>query len=400
MSIPGGSTVRLAEVLEMRRDDVKVKPDASYNNLGLYSYGRGAFSKPPIDGSVTSASTLFRVHAGQFIYSKLFAFEGAFAVVPNEMDGWFVSSEYPTFDIDDSRVHTDFLALTICRPSAWRGLATMTVGMGHRRQRLQPNAFLDYEVALPSLAEQEAIVEVASTIDRGLKGARATEEASLQFLRALREERLVEGKSCETDPGWLHATLDEVADVALGFTKGRKLTGPTQMMPYLRAVNVQDGFIALDDVASIEASAADIAKFLLRPDDVLLLEGCGSPRLVGRGWIWDGSIDPCLHQNSTLRVRIRDRDRLLPRFLAHAICASPARRHCLESMEQMSVAHLGLAGARSIPIPVPPLHVQHEIVEELDEICELASSAQRKAACYDATKADVVEGLIAGTLRP
>ncbi len=390
---------KLAEVLEMRRDGVTVEADGSYRNLGLYSYGRGVFPKPPIEGISTSASTLFRVRGGQFIYSKLFAFEGAFAVVPDEMDGWFVSNEYPLFDIDHSRVRTDFLALTICRPSAWRGLATMTVGMGHRRQRLQPNAFLDYEVALPSLAEQKAIVDAASIIDRGLKGARGSGEAALQFLRALREERLVQGDTWRRDADWLHATLAEVADVALGFTKGRKLIGPTKMLPYLRAVNVQDGFIALDDVASIEASAADLAKFSLAVDDVLLLEGCGSPNLVGRGWIWDGSIEPCLHQNSTLRARVLDPDRLLPRFLAHAICASPARHHCAESMEQMSVAHLGLAGARNIPIPVPPLRVQRGIVEELDNLYKLVASAQQKAASYQVTKAEVVEGLIAGGLR-
>ncbi len=195
---------------------------------GLYSYGRGVFPKPPIEGTITSASTLFRVRGGQFIYSKLFAFEGAFAVVPDEMDGWFVSNRVPPLRHRHSRVRTDFLALTICRPSAWRGLATMTVGMGHRRQRLQPNAFLDYEVALPSLAEQKAIVDAASIVDRGLKGARGSGEAALQFLRALREERLVQGDTWRRDAGWVHATLDQVADVALGFTKGRKLTGPTK----------------------------------------------------------------------------------------------------------------------------------------------------------------------------
>jgi type I restriction enzyme S subunit len=49
------------------------------------------------------------VRAKQFIYSRLFAFEGAYGVVPDEFDGLFVSNEYPTFDLDTSRVTPDFV---------------------------------------------------------------------------------------------------------------------------------------------------------------------------------------------------------------------------------------------------------------------------------------------------
>ncbi len=34
----------------------------------------------------------------------------------------------------------------------------------------------------------------------------------------------------------------------------------------------------------------------------------------------DASIEPCMYQNSTLRARVRDPDRLQPRFLACALC--------------------------------------------------------------------------------
>jgi type I restriction enzyme, S subunit len=392
------SRVPLADLLTMERESVRVDPSLAYENFGLYSYARGAFPKPPITGSTTSATTLYRVRAGQFIYSRLFAFEGAFALVPPEMDGWFVSNEYPTFDIDEERIRSDFVALTIFRPAAWRGLAAMTVGMGHRRQRLQPDAFLAYEISLPPLDEQDAIIDAARTLQRGLSAARTTEAAASRFIHALREDRLVDCGDWRTEPGWTLVTLADVADVALGFTKGRKLTGPTQKLPYLRAVNVQDGFISLDDVASIEASAADVEKFSLTAGDVMLLEGCGNPRLVGRGWLWDGSIEPCLHQNSTLRARVKDAEQVLPKFLAHAICASPARRHCVESMEQMSVAHLGLAGARGIPVPVPPMSFQKELVADLESAYSVMKRAQDKATAYEATTAEVVEGLLSRRL--
>ena len=69
--------VRLGSVMQQAADPVTVTPDRSYRNVGILSFGRGLFEKPEIDGRTTSAKTLFRIRGGQFIYSRLFAFEGA-----------------------------------------------------------------------------------------------------------------------------------------------------------------------------------------------------------------------------------------------------------------------------------------------------------------------------------
>lgn len=390
----------LGDVMTLDRDPVKVEPTGEYPNLGIYSFGRGVFSKPPIRGDATSAGTLYRVRGGQVIYSRLFAFEGAFAVVPAEMDGRYVSNEYPTFSVDTSHSLLEFVAAVVCRPAAWAELASMTVGMGHRRQRLKPEALLEYEFVLPPLTEQRRIVDSIRTLDQGLQAAKLLRERALIFLSAFRESRLVEAGAWRSSASWRHTQLEDVCEVALGFTKGRKLVGETTQLPYLRALNVQNGFIDLDEVGQIDASEADLVRYALQADDVLLLEGCGNPRLVGRGWIWDGSIAPCLHQNSTLRARVRDATEVLPRFVAYAIAASPARRHCYDSMEQMSVAHLGLAGARAIPLPVPPVGEQREVVRDLDRIRVLLVAAQRKIAQYERARRDVVEELLSGNRHP
>ena len=97
----GWRRYELSEVMTPVADPVSVEADAQYPNMGILSFGRGVFNKAPIDGSRTSAKTLYRIRAGQFIYSRLFAFEGAYAAVPQEFDGRFVSNEFPTFDVDE-----------------------------------------------------------------------------------------------------------------------------------------------------------------------------------------------------------------------------------------------------------------------------------------------------------
>lgn len=65
----GWKLIRLGEILQLVADAYRVERNQNYPNLGIYSFGRGLFRKPPIDGALTSAKALYRVSKGQFIYS-------------------------------------------------------------------------------------------------------------------------------------------------------------------------------------------------------------------------------------------------------------------------------------------------------------------------------------------
>lgn len=127
--------VELGEVLELSLDPERVDPRATYPTLGVYGFGRGVItSKPPVQGSEIAATVLHRVHAGQFIYSKLKAFEGAFAVVPSDGDGRFVSNEFPTFCARSESLDTQYLGWLFRVPSTWGAVSSDSVGIGARRE--------------------------------------------------------------------------------------------------------------------------------------------------------------------------------------------------------------------------------------------------------------------------
>jgi type I restriction enzyme, S subunit len=188
--------VSLSEILTETSDPVSVNPAEKYPNLGLYSYARGAFGKPDIDGAQTSAKTLYRVRGGQFIYSRLFAFEGAYAVVPNEMDGCFVSNEYPVFVHDRERVDIRYLRWLLSTPFVWREIAIGSKGLGGRRQRVHPAQVLSFKTPLPPLEEQQRI---AGRLDRAAElivrrsEAIAAAEAEMKQLLAKAFARCIDG---------------------------------------------------------------------------------------------------------------------------------------------------------------------------------------------------------------
>lgn len=162
----GWHRVPLSDLIGLSRERVAVDPSSNYPNVGIYSFGRGLFAKPPIEGASTSAKTLNRIHAGQFIYSRLFAFEGAYAHVSPEFDGHFVSNEFPTFDTDSSRLNAEWLATALRSPDRWAQLAGSSKGLGMRRQRIPVEAVLSYEMWIPPIQEQQQMVHTVSQLNR------------------------------------------------------------------------------------------------------------------------------------------------------------------------------------------------------------------------------------------
>lgn len=151
--------VALGDLLRPANEPVAVRQDHAYPNFGIYSFGRGLFAKPPIDGMQTSAGTLYRVRTGNFIYSRLFAFEGSYGLVDEAFDGHFTSNEYPSFEIDRARLVPGFLKAFFQFPKVWQDIAMGSKGVGSRRIRVQPDKVLAHAMPLPSLDEQQAIVD-------------------------------------------------------------------------------------------------------------------------------------------------------------------------------------------------------------------------------------------------
>lgn len=156
--------VPLGSFLRPARDEVVVEPQAMYRTAGIYSFGRGLFARPPLLGAETTYRSFFRLRRGQFVYSRLFAWEGALAVVADHFDGWFVSQEFPTFDVDIGQADAEFVGWLSRWPHVWAALAGTTKGLGLRRKRVHPERLLSVLVPLPPLNEQRRLVGLLNSI--------------------------------------------------------------------------------------------------------------------------------------------------------------------------------------------------------------------------------------------
>jgi type I restriction enzyme S subunit len=175
---------RLGDIVTPVSRSEPVNADKEYRLLGVRLDGGGPFHRETKLGSESAATTLYQVKARDFIYSRLFAWRGAFGVISPELDGCYVSGEFPTFTPVPDKVDVEFLRLWFRLPSTLSTVEADCSGSTPlTRNRFKEHFFLALEMPLPSLKEQHRIVarieELAAKIEeaRGLR-RQAAEEAS------------------------------------------------------------------------------------------------------------------------------------------------------------------------------------------------------------------------------
>jgi type I restriction enzyme S subunit len=211
------------------------------------------------------------------------------------------------------------------------------------------------------LAKQEGRDYVSGSMS--LEEVREAASGSLPGMSTIGRTELQGPFTCPV--GWCWTSLHEVCELIGGLTKNPRRAALKYQLPYLRVANVYANELRLDDVATIGISASERSKLLLRKGDLLIVEGNGSKDQVGRVAVWDGSIDPCVHQNHVIKAR--PRDGLDARWLMYWLL-SPIGREIVEreARSTSGLYTLSIGKAGRLMVPFPPLAEQARIVAELD----------------------------------
>jgi type I restriction enzyme S subunit len=151
----------LHELLIERDVDVDLKPSSTFSPAGVYSFGRGLFRRPAITGIDTSYRTMTTIHAGDFIYSKLMAWEGAVAVASEQHEGLLATPEFPVFALDRDRLNAEYFGALIRTESFGSELRRLSTGTNARRRRVHPSTMMGVEIPLPPMNVQEHVAEIA-----------------------------------------------------------------------------------------------------------------------------------------------------------------------------------------------------------------------------------------------
>ena len=175
--------VEIGEFLKRNKTAVDVEDEEEYKRVTIKINNGGVFLRDIERGINIGTKKQFRVSEGQFLLSKIDARNGAFGVVSKEVDNAIVTNDFPSFDIDITKINPQFLLL-ITTTKAFIKFAQSCSSGTTNRQRMDIDTFLTQKIPLPSLEEQEQIVE---NYNAGIRQAETLEQKANDLEKEIEE---------------------------------------------------------------------------------------------------------------------------------------------------------------------------------------------------------------------
>jgi type I restriction enzyme S subunit len=374
---------------------------------------------------------MYQVRSGDFILSGIDARNGAFGIVPSELDGAVVTNDFWYFDVTEETISTDlFLALT--QTSWFDHICRLGSDGTTQRIRLQKDKFFNQTITLPLVEDQPGILkrlqsfknsgsELAAEIGKqktllakyrqailqdAVEGKLTedwrqkktdVEPASELLKRIVAEkEELVKQEKIrkqkplpEIKPGEIPFEIPgtwqwcRLGDVCYGFQYGTsRKSKKTGKVPVLRMGNIQNGFIDWDDLV-YSNSDDEIDKFNLVPDD-LLFNRTNSRELVGKTGLYRGERQSIY---AGYLVRFHMAGKILAEY-ANAVLNSTLHSEWCAKVKTDAIGQSNINATKLslFAFPLPPITEQQAIVRRIETkfaLCD-ALEVQIKASAQTA----------------
>ncbi len=201
---------------------------------------------------------------------------------------------------------------------------------------------------------------------------------------------------------WKIERLKFIAEVQTGVTLGKKYQNEELIIcPYLRVANVQDGFLDLNFITEISMPKKDVSRYQLEYGDVLMTEG-GDFDKLGRGYVWEGQIENCLHQNHIFAVRPFAKY-LDSYFLAVLMRSHYGKAYFISTSKQTTnLATTNQTNLLNFYLPVPPIEEQKLIVDylnfEIEKADELLAAIKDSISLLKERRSALITAAVTGQI--
>lgn len=367
---------------------------------------------------LTNASTLEgykKVSKGDLVSNIMLAWNGSLGFSPYN---GITSPAYSVYRLaqgnDKSYFHylvrTDIYKAEFKRNSS---------GVIESRLRLYTDDFYRIISLLPPLAEQTAIAQFldrkTALIDQAI-GIKEKQIALLQERRQILIHRAVTRGLNPNAPlkpsgvewigdipeGWEVKKLKYISEVQSGVTLGKMYNQKNlPVYPYLRVANVQSGYFKLDEMAEISLPVNIAKKYFVKKGDILVTEG-GDLDKLGRGTVWNGEIENCLHQNHIFAIRV-NQSFSSPEYASMIMESDYGRRYFTNTANKTTnLASTNAAKLGNFPLILPALPEQASILEFVKESSQKIATAislkQQEIEKLKEYKATLINSAVTGKI--
>ncbi len=184
-------------------------------------------------------------------------------------------------------------------------------------------------------------------------------------------------KKVSFDSRYTLKPIDKLASFQSGLWKGEK--GALQLTKVLRNTNfkLNNGFLDYGDVAEIEVEKTQLATRTLQYGDIILEKSGGSDtQAIGRVVLFDKTDNETYsYSNFCSRIRVLDTSEVDPLYLWIVLRNFYCKGGTIPLQSGIRLLNIDMNGYSKIKIPVPPIDVQKQIVEEIGKVDKSVSDS-------------------------
>ena len=399
-----------------------MESDKEYSLVTVKLHHKGVMLREKKKGSLLG-SNMYRVSEGQFILSGIDARNGAFGIVPNELDGAIVTNDFWYFDVDEKIIKRDFFYWLTNTPLFLDACIKSSKGET-QRIRLQKSLFLNFALQIPSIDEQSYFLkQVESTgalvnklnfeLSRQSKCTldlrqRIFEEAIegkltakwrkehhdrisgenhasklLSKIKAEKEHLIKEGKLKKEKPLPLVTEKEKPFDLPEGWVWVR-LGDITNYGHTERPKDIKDDTWVLD-LEDIEKETSRLIRRMVFKDRNSLSE----KNIFHKGYVLYGKLRPYLDKvivaaedgvATTELVPIRCFDGLEPNYLRCVLKTPIFIKYVMSKVSGMKMPRLKTKDAENALIPLAPIAEQKNIVERVDAFVSIINELEKQVS--------------------
>lgn len=380
---------RIGSFLFRRKDSIEIQDGVVYKRVTVSTKDGIITIRDEKDGRLIGTKKQFEIHEGQFLLSKIDARNGAFGVVPPIAEGAIITGNFWTYDVDYSQMNPLFLTL-VTKTKQFLEFAENCSNGTTNRHYLQEDTFLNQQIPLPSLEEQENILndynkhlnlirikqdENESLAENskmylhsrlGIKHKGSAKPTSLlQFIHlkdmTTRWDAIIEEFSIKSN-----FKIDLLGNYIISISTGT--TPPTSHPEYFGG-NIKfytpadlgiDKYLEKSSRTITEIAISDKKARTFHRGDILFV-GIGST--IGKVGIIN---DDVVSSNQQITGFTVDKRRISPEYVYYYLLYNRDLATAAQSKTTLPIVNQ--EKICKIPIVVPPIDIQDEIVTSLDKM--------------------------------
>ena len=257
----------------------------------------------------------------------------------------------------------------------YSALNTKKLVSGSAQPQVTVQAFKDFAIPLPPLAEQKRIVEQIESLFSKLDEANEKAQEVIDRIETNIEAILYNAfsgkltqywrKENGVDYNWENSTLSKIVS-GLKYGSSEKSDYNNNGTPVLRIPNIGEGVIDFSDLKYMQGELENSSHEVFE-NDILIIRSNGSRDLVGKC-----AIVPALERRfayASFLIRIKTSDKVLPNYLVRYINSLMARGQLFAKAKSSSGIHnINSKELGSIRIDVPTIEEQTEILKIIDPL--------------------------------